>query len=265
MTEFPLYDPLDDTVVTEFRRRLFFKPIGGLLAQSFDPRFDPRFYALRSGIQSWVTSPTTEIADDLAAGRIGMRHRLQTKRGTPGAQRIVDWVTFDSNITWFPDPSRDNFGQDFGLLDYDFQWHIGDRFSLLSDGAADFFSNGLRTASIGGMLNRPSTGNAYLGFRTMDGPFTANVILGNVNYRMSQKWIGSARSSIDVADTGNITNGFGITRIGESLIATVSTNYDQSKDNFGVSFMLEPRFLPNLSITRKTGIEIPPAGVNGLE
>ncbi len=41
--------------------------------------------------------------------------------------------------------------------------------------------------------------------------------------------------------------------------------YDQSKDNIGVSFLIEPRFLPKLNATRKTGIEIPPAGAFGLE
>jgi hypothetical protein len=264
-TEFPLYDALDDTVVTEFRRRLYFPPVGGSLAGTFDPKFDPRYYALRTGIQSWVTSPTTEIADDLTAMRLGMRHRLQTKRGAPGAQRIVDWVIFDSNITWFPDPGRDDFGQSFGLADYDFKWHIGDRFSILSDGYFDFFGDGLETASIGAMLNRPQTGNAYLGFRAMDGPFRANLMLASVNYRMSPKWIGSSSASVDLANTGNITNAFAVSRIGESLIATIGTSYDQSKGDFGVNFLVEPRFLPTLNVTRKTGIEIPPVGMYGLE
>ena len=265
ITQFPLYDPLDDTVVTEFRRRLFFSPVGGSLAGMFDPKFDPRFYALRTDIQSWVTSPTSEIADDLTAIRLGMRHRLQTKRGVPGDQRIVDWVTFDSNITWFPDPGRDDFGQDFGLADYDFKWHIGDRFSILSDGAADFFGDGLATASLGVLLNRPMAGNAYLGFRTINGPFTANVVLGSFDYRLGPKWICSASSSIDVANTGNIGNSFAVSRIGESLITTIGTHYDESKGDFGVSLLVEPRFLPSLSVTRKTGIEVPPAGAYGLE
>ena len=96
-TQFPLYDELDDDSIEEFRRRLFFAPFGGGLAGVYyipgapsfiDPKFDPRFYALRSGLQGWVTSPSTEIADDLAAVRMGMRHRLQTKRGA--ARRRAD-------------------------------------------------------------------------------------------------------------------------------------------------------------------------------
>ena len=51
---------------------------------TIDPKFDPRFYALRYGLQDWVTSPSDEIADDLAAVRVGMHHRLQTKHGRAG-------------------------------------------------------------------------------------------------------------------------------------------------------------------------------------
>lgn len=265
LNEFPLYDEIDDDSIEEFRRLLFFSPFGGSLAGTFNPKFDPRFYALRSGVQNWVTSPSYEIVDDLSTVRMGMRHRLQTKRGAAGEERIIDWMTFDTNATWFPDPDRDNFGAPFGLIDYDWRWHIGDRFSILSDGAADTFGDGLRTVSIGGMINRPSRGNAYLGFRTIGGPFEANVILGTVNYRLGPKWIASANSSIDVGEAGNIGQALYVSRIGESLIATLGTHYDQSKDNLGVSFLIEPRFLPKLSITRRTGIDIPPAGAYGLE
>jgi hypothetical protein len=49
----------------------------------------------------------------------------------------------------------------------------------------------------------------------------------------------------------------------ESLIATIGGHIDESKDNVGVSFLLEPRFLPNLSVTRRTGIEITPVEGKG--
>jgi hypothetical protein len=99
----------------------------------------------------------------------------------------------------------------------------------------------------------------------MDGPLQANVVIGSLNYRMSQKWIGSATGSIDLGNTGNIGQAFYLSRIGESLIATVGANYDQSKGNVGFSFLVEPRFLPKLSVSRRTGIDIPPPGVDGLE
>ena len=276
LNRFPLYGELDDDSIEDFRRRLFFPPFGGQLAGLYympvvggpsiiDPKFDPRFYALRYGLQDWVTSPSDEIADQLAAVRFGMHHRLQTKRGAPGEEHIIDWLTFDSNATYFPDANRDNAGAALGMLDYDLRWHLGDRFSILSDGYADTFGDGLKTASIGVLLNRPARGNAYLGFRTAGGTFVADVLNLTVNYRMTEKWIGSASSSIDFGPTGNIGQSVNFTRIGESLIATLGASVDESKGSVGIHFLLEPRFLPNLHTTSKTGIEIPPAGAYGLD
>jgi hypothetical protein len=274
LNQFPLYDELDDDSIEEFRRRLFFAPFGGELAGVYyipgapsfiDAKFDPRFYALRSGMHGWVTAPSSEIADDFAAVRMGMRHRLQTKRGPLGGERIIDWITFDSNATFFPDADRDNFGEPIGMIDYDLRWHLGDRFSILSDGAAETFGDALRTASIGVLLNRPMKGNAYLGLRTFGGLIDSNVINAAVNYRMSPKWIGSAGASFEIGGSGNTSQSLAFTRIGESLNAGLGVNYDESKDNVGVSLLIEPRFLPNSQVTRKTGIEVPPAGAFGLE
>src|SRR5260221_11819504 len=106
-----------------------------------------------------VTAPSSEISDVVAAVRCAIQNRLENKRGAPGDEHIVDWVTFDTNVTYFPDANRDNFGTDFGLADYDLRWYLGDRFAVLSDGEADFFGEGLRTASVGVQLTRPKTGN----------------------------------------------------------------------------------------------------------
>jgi hypothetical protein len=190
---------------------------------------------------------------------------LQTKRGPVEAPRIVDWITFDSNAVWFPEEDRDNSGAPFGMLDYDLRWHLGDRFSILSDGAAETFGDGLRTASLGMLLTRPQRGNAYLGFRTFSGLIDSNVITTTVNYRTTPKWILSAGASFEVGGSGNTSQNIAATRIGEALVTTVGANYDESKDNVGFSFLLEPRFLPKLNATRRTGIEIPPAGAFGLE
>ena len=262
--ELPLYDPLDDIAITEFRRRLFDATLLPNIDFA-DQKFDPRFYAIRSGMQGWVTAPSTEVADDQFAVRTGMRHRLQTKRGGPGRQHIVDWITFDTNVTWFPKADRDNLGQDFGLLDYDLRWHVGDRFTVVSDGAADFFGQGLKMVSGGVFINRPTRGNGYVGFRSIGGPFNSNVLLGSYSYRFSPKWISTASAAWDLGPTGSIGQNFSFTRIGESLNVTVGANVDNAKNNVGLRVFVEPRFLPRKRLTSMTGIEVPPAGAFGLE
>jgi hypothetical protein len=260
--DLPLYDSINDINIIEMNRRTF---TGLLPPEIKDPKFQAPFYAFRSGLQGWVTSPSTEIADDLMALRLGMRHRWQTKRGGPGRQHIVDWLTIDSNVTYFPDPERDNFGQEVGLFDYDVRWHLGDRFTILSDGFADFFGDGLKTASAGVLLNRPTKGNAYVGVRSIGGPIESNALLASYSYRMSEKWISSAGAAYDFSDAGNIGQTFSVTRIGESLLVTSGITVDSSKDNVGFIFAVEPRFLPKLGLTSRTGIEVPPAGAFGVE
>lgn len=256
----PLYDALDDDSTEHFRRRFIPLLPGGVLPAEFDERY----FALRSGMQSWVTAPSTEIADDLMVIQAGVRQRWQTKRGSPGQERIIDWIVFDLEGSFFPKPDRDNFGEEVGLLNYDFRWHVGDRFALLSDGFADVFSDGLRTFSLGGMISRPFRGNFYLGFRSIEGPISSNIISAALNYRMSEKWIMNAGGAIDLGATGNIGEKISFTRIGESVLVRIGLNVDHSRDNVGIAFAIEPRFLPG-SLGRAGGVPIPPVGAFGVD
>jgi hypothetical protein len=262
---FPLYDPLDDDATEAFRRRFFFNTFGGVAGGNTPLKYDERYFAFRSGMQSWVTAPSTEIADDLVSAKFGIRQRWQTKRGIPGQERIVDWIILDIEGIYYPESDRDNFGAEFGMLDYDFRWHVGDRLTLLSDGFADLFGQGLRTFTTGASISRPERGNLYFGYRSIEGPISSNILLGSLSYRMSEKWIATGGASFDLGQTGNIGQTFQLTRIGESALVRVGFNYDASRDNLGVNFAIEPRFLPSSRLGRVGGVQVPPAGANGLE
>jgi len=262
LDQLTLYDPLDDDSIEAFRRRL---AVGTFGAAPVPRRFDERFYALRTGMQGWVTSPSTEIADDLMALRLGMRHRWQTKRGMPGNRRIIDWIVLDTNLTWFPDETRDNFGKAVGLLDYDFRWHVGDRLTLLSDAVFDFFQDGQQVITFGGFLSRPPRGSLYLGLRLLEGPISYQVLAMSYSYWMSPKWVSSFGTSVDLGGEGNIGQRFSITQIGESLLISAGFTVNAARDNVGVSLAIEPRFLPKNRLGRVGGARIPVAGALGLE
>ncbi|MEQ1903695.1 MAG: organic solvent tolerance protein OstA [Pirellulaceae bacterium] len=265
MDELPLYDPLDDDAQEHFRHRLAFNTFGILPGGNVPLQFDERYFALRSGMQNWVAAPSAEIADDLAIVRFGANQRWQTKRGMPGQERIIDWITFNTHVTLFPMADRDNFGQDWGVFNYNFRWYLGDRLSLVSDGYADFFSQGLRTASVGFHLGRPENGSLYLGFRSIEGPISSNIINASVDYRMSDKWGVRANTSVDFGETGTIGNAVNLIYIGESFLWRVGANADLSRDNVGIQFGVEPRFLNRPRIFRPGNVAIGPAGSRWLE
>ena len=216
-------------------------------------------------MQRWVESPTTEIADDLTMLRTGVRQRWQTKRGIPGQQKVVDWITLDVHGTLFPHSNRDNFGEPIGLVNYDFRWHVGDRVTLLSDGFADFFGDGLRKVTLGGFITRPGRGSFYVGVRSLDGPIDSNLLATSVNYRMSHKWVATAGAAVDLGDAGNIGQQIQFTRIGESFLVGIGINVDVSRANVGAQFTIEPRILARSRAARVGGQPIPAVGTRGLE
>ena len=261
LDELPLYDPLDDNPQEQFRRRFIQDTFGGALP----PEFDPRTFAYRQGLQRWVTNPSDVIADDLQQFRLGFHQRFQTKRGLPGRERIVDLLQFDTDLILFPEGDRDNFGETIGPLTYDFRYHIGDRFTVLSDGYFDFFDAGLRSISAGVRTARPGLGDFYLGLLSLEGPISSTVLQTSLDYRLNEKWILSGGTSYDFGATGNIGQTFGFTRIGESFLARLRLNVDSGRDNVGVGFSIEPRFWPRQRLGRLGGKLISPPGVEGLE
>lgn len=263
--ELPMLDALDDDAQEAFRRRFFFDTFGGVPGGDVPLQFDERTYAIRSNLMGNVTSPSMDLTEDLMGMRMSVNQRWQTRRGAPGEQRIIDWITFDVGGTYFPRGDRDNFGEDFGLFDAKFRWHVGDRFTLLSDASADLFGDGLRTVSLGAQMGRPEQGNLYIGFRSIEGPLTANILTGSFSYRMSEKWIATAGGSVDFGPTGNIGQTLSFTRIGESFLLRFGIRADASRGNVGAIFGIEPRFLSRSRMGQLGGVSLPPPGSRGLE
>ncbi len=271
MTQFPLYDPLDDRDIEDFRRRFVVNTFGEPavpppLVKGPPTKFDERYYALRNDMEGWVTAPSMEIADDLDELRLGLHQRWQTKRGPSDNPHIIDWIEFDTDVTIFPDANRDNFGTTVGLLDYNFLWHVGDRLTVLSDGIFDFFGQGQKIITTGLFLTRPPRGAFYVGFRILEGPISDEVLQMSYSYWMSPKWITTCGMSIDLKDTQNFGPTFSLVRVGESMLIGLNANYNPAQNSGGVALTIEPRFVPKGGkISQTPGIHVGQAGEFGVE
>lgn len=262
LTTLPLYDPLDDNAQELWRRRFSQFTYGGVTPI----QFDSRLYALRAGIQDSVTTPVPEVEGNMAAVRMGLNQRWQTKRGPPGQRRIIDWIVLDVNAVYFPNPARDNFGATFGLVNYDFRWHVGDRVTITSDSIIDFFSQGQRTLNVGATLQRSPRVNWYIGFNSMNGPFTYDSVTLSHSYQMSPKWLYNSSTSFALQQPSNVGETFGVSRIGEAFIMNLSFYVDSNKSNYGFNYMIAPRFLGPKMLRKINGAGgVPIAGANGLE
>ncbi len=207
------------------------------------PLFDPQLYAIRHGLSD-ITGPI-DTRDDLEVLRLGVRQRLQTKRGLPGREHIVDWMTLDVEASFFPNGDRDNFGESFGLLMYDYTWHVGDRTTLLSNGWFEPVEHSQRVFNIGMLVDRPDRSNFFLGYRMAD-PIGSDTVIAASSYVFSPKYAMTLSSSYDFGDSRALGNSLIITRIGTDLQVSVGFNYEALRNNFGIFFEILPSLAPRL-------------------
>lgn len=267
-TDLALYDSIDDDALNRWRRRFMsidYAAMPGAFGGTLPAKFDPRYYAFRSGLQNYVSSPTAEIAGNLQAVQLGMQQRWQTKRGPRGNRRIIDLAVLNAGATYYPNPNRDDFGANWGLVNYDFAYHLGDRLTLQSDAFFDFFPQGQKTWSVGASLNKPPRVNLYMGIRSFSGPFTYNTVTLTESYQLSPKWLATASTSFALNNKGNIGENFTFTRVGEAFVTSLAFYVDGGKNNNGVNVMIAPRFLGQQMMRNMGGAGVPQPGMYGLE
>jgi hypothetical protein len=241
-TQLPQLDPLNDDATDQSLRDIKprereYNPAHGLFI-STSPIFDPSIYAIRRLVDNRVdTLDTIEVFQ----GEIDQR--LQTKRGYPGQQHIVDWMTLDLSASLFPHPARDNFGQSVGFLQYNWTWNIGDQTQLYSSGLADpAVDKGTRTFSMGASFYRSDRTTFSLEYREID-PLQSQAINSYLSYVFSPKYAMTALVAYDFG-TGSQFNQVTVTRIGTDLQVSLGFYYDSVFKNFGVNFEILPAILP---------------------
>lgn len=210
-------------------------PNGQVLATS--PIFDPQLYAIRRLVENKV-----DTLDSIQVLQLFTEHRLQTKRGFPGAEHVVDWMTLDLSASVFPEKTRDNFGKAGAFFEYSYLWHVGDRTSISSAGWYDPFDTGVRYFNFGVNFNRPDGSNFYLGYRHTD-PLESRALSAVLNYPISRKYSMSLTSIYDFGLNQAFTQQISFARVGTDTTVLFGVSYNALLNNFGVQFAVVPNLL----------------------
>jgi hypothetical protein len=231
-----LNDDASDQALRDIRPRQFALNPNNAAFLTTSPLFDPQYYALRRLVDNRI-----DTLDSIDVLQLNLRQRWQTKRGFPGNQHVIDWMTLDLSGSIFPHSKRDNFGETVGILEYDWIWNVGDRTALVSNGWFEPIEGGPRVFNLGGTINRPDATNFYLGYRHID-PLESRAVVGSVTYAFSAKY---AITGSVVYDFGVDTqaNSLTITRIGTDLMVSLGISYNSILNNFGVQFEVVPTLI----------------------
>lgn len=260
-------DDLDDNTYESTRRYFALTNYaGGVLPQ----QYDPRHLILRRAL-SPITGPA-DILGSMETLHLGLHQRLQTKRGPEGKRRIIDWMTFDLDTTYYPYASRDNFGKPFGQNMYNWQWFIGDRTSIMSYGWFEFWKLngnpiyntnidrhndpfGLSMITTGISLSRPPRANIFVGYSIVDtGPINTSALTTSVSYWMSPKWYGSYSTMYDFGNAILLSATFSLTRVGADYLTSVGLNVDPQRQSYMFAFVISPRLSPNIKLGNGVGL-----------
>ena len=258
---FPLLNRLnDDNLDLTYRTWRPLSPFyisgpGGLALQN-SPIFDPQTLAVRKLLDN-----RPETLDTLQVVQLDLKQRWQTKRGLPGADHTVDWMSLNLSASVFPNPTRDNFGSVLGFLEYDYVWNIGDRTALASSGWVDPNTNGAKYVNIGAFYSRPDGSNLYLGYRYTD-PVNSRVLITTLGYQLSTKYSLSLTNAFDFGSNLAQSTQATFNRTGTDV--TMSFGFSFSAlvpgNNLGFQFLL----VPNAVLAAGGQRSIGPLAVTGV-
>ena len=241
----PQLDRLNDDATDQAYRET--RPIqnnGGLVrdpafgqALATSPLFDPQQYAIRRAVDNRV-----DTLDSLEVLQLGIDQRLQTKRGFPGAQHTVDWMTLNASTSVFPQQDRDNYGQTAAFYEYYFLWHLGDRTSLTSSGWYDPIENGARYASVGANFTRPDGTNFFVSYRHTD-PLKSRAVTAVISYNLNRKYSLNVISTYDFGLNSALSNQVSLARTGADVTVLFGVSYTSLQNNFGLQLAVVPNLL----------------------
>ncbi len=241
-TKLPQLDRLNDDASDEMLRD--FKPqepiynstYGTALATS--KLYDPQLFAIRQLIDDRF-----DTLDHIDVLQFDLRQRLQTKRGYPGSEHIVDWMVLDLSFSWFPEPTRDNFGKPFSFVQYAYLWNIGDRTSIESTGWFDPQPGAPSIFTVGAYFNRPDRTNFYIGYRAIE-PLQSRAVTASATYIFSPKYAMTFSTTYDFGTSEALTNSLVFTRTGSDLQVSLGVTYNALQNNLGAVFQIVPTLAP---------------------
>jgi hypothetical protein len=256
--QLPQLDRLNDDAVdqawrniTIFQTALAPGPTGLALQNSAGYSvFNPQLYAIRRVVENRI-----DTLDDINVVQMDVRQRFQTKRGYPGMEHTVDFLSFDVSASYFPEANRDNIGHPFAFLEYASIWNVGDRTAVVSNGWFEPYENGSRYWNAGVYLNRTDRTNFYLGYRQTD-PLNSKAVTASVGYQLSHRYYATIGASYDFGLQAALSNSLMLTRTGTDLTVSLGFTYTAFVNSFGFQFLV----IPNVATT--TASRLAGSGLN---
>jgi lipopolysaccharide export system protein LptA len=203
-----------------------------------------------------------EDIDAFGGGSVGLRQRWQTKRGSPGRWRTVDWIVLDVEAGFFDSPPpgdnthgnvidqrpEDSIASNF--LSMNFLWRLSDTTALIYEGVYDWNRGEMGTSAISLAYERLPRLAAFLGWRFVD-QTRNNVLAAGANYKLNEKHTIGIRELYDIDRGQNVDTSLVLIRRWPRWYTAVTIAWDRAIDDFSVNLSIWPEGAPNFGLGSK--------------
>jgi len=207
-------------------------------------------------------TPGVETIDDFGGVLLGLRQRLQTKRGGAGKWRTVDWITMDLEAGFFNNKTpgvrthgdvvsqrpEDSLSSNF--IAGNLQYRLSDTTVVVYDGVYDIDRGNMGTSNISLAVERDPRLSYFVGWRYIHD--TDNNLLGlGTNYKLNEKHSLAIREYYDIDAQRNLTTEVTYIRKWPRWYTAISFDTDRALDQVGVNLSIWPEGAPNLALGSK--------------
>ncbi len=233
----------------------------------------PEMTAWVSGINKdafdlYPFDPSIEGVNGFSGASFAVRNRWQTKRGGPGKWRIVDWITFDVEGSFFSDmPDNQtnpltemNIGHFYAdrpensiaqnHVTGDFSYRISDTTAIFSNANWDVKGGNMDKFDLSYAVERTPRLSYFVGYRYI-GPSWSNLLGFGANYQVNSKHTIAVREYFDL-DRGK-TETFDVTIIRRfpRWYGALTLGLDKIEETISMSLSVWPEGVPEAALGTK--------------
>ncbi len=210
---------------------------------------------------------SVEGVEDSDGVAIGVRQRLQTKRGPEGNRRNVDVLTHDMEVGFFNGARRDEITNGFvsfsrpensisqNYVNSSLVWRVNDRTALASELNYDINDREIDVLNVSVAVERSPRMSYVLLYRFLN-ESNSNLLGFDTIYKFTEKHSIAIRELFDLSEGQTLDFTVALIRKFPRWFGAVSFALDEAENDFGVSFSLWPEGLgkATLGSRRFTGI-----------
>ncbi len=209
--------------------------------------------------QFFIYDEQIDRINDVSGASIGVHQRWQTKRGSKGNERSVDFLTLNVAATFYNNQPTDDELAPIGFrglfypslpeasiprdsINADAMWRISDSTVVLGDAVYNTQEGDLATASVGLAVRRDTRLSYFVGTRYI-GELDSNITSIIAEYELTRKYSVQLRQSYDFGQRRGVYSAGTLIRHFDRFFALFTVYNDTTENDSGISFAILPEGL----------------------